>query len=132
MSSRLTKKSFVNVFGRLVKTPCVDLPTFAPRTRRPPTETVISGAVKVSNCTASRKLPRSGPWDLGFHPEVGQLRYAVRPSGEDDLAIKRCCHLRISDGSARGLRLLLRDMRPLSQPAAEGNVLARRLVERDQ
>ena len=50
MSSRLTKKSLVSVSGRLVKTPCVDFPAFAPRTRRPPTRTVISGAVSLSNC----------------------------------------------------------------------------------
>jgi len=37
MSSRLTKKSFVSVCGRLVKTTCMDFPAFAPRTRRPPT-----------------------------------------------------------------------------------------------
>src|SRR5271166_1096265 len=39
MSSRLTKKSIVNVPGRLVKTPCVGLPAFAPKARRPPTST---------------------------------------------------------------------------------------------
>src|SRR6266852_8809459 len=50
ISSRLTKKSFVSVSGRLVKTPYVDFPAFAPRTRRPPTRTIISGAVSLSNC----------------------------------------------------------------------------------
>src|SRR5207249_4381223 len=53
MSSRLTKKSFVSVSGRLVKTPRVDFPGFAPSTRRPPTRTVISGAVSVSNWARS-------------------------------------------------------------------------------
>ena len=60
------------------------------------------------------------------------LANVKRGCGEDDLAGKRCCHICTSDGLARGLCVLLRDMRPLSQPAAEGNVLARRLVERDQ
>jgi hypothetical protein len=31
----------------------MDFPAFAPRTRSPPTRTVISGAVKVSNCARS-------------------------------------------------------------------------------
>ena len=53
MSSRLTKKSLVNSSGRFVKTPRSDCPTFAFRTRRPPTSTVISGAVRVSNCARS-------------------------------------------------------------------------------
>jgi len=52
MSSRLTKKSFVNVSGRLVKTPCLDCPKFAPRARMPPTRTVISGAVSCQLCRA--------------------------------------------------------------------------------
>ena len=38
------------VSGRLVKAPCADSPVFVFCTRRPPTRTVISGAVSVSNC----------------------------------------------------------------------------------
>ena len=53
MSSRLTKKSLVSVPGRSVKTPCGEPPALAPRTRRPPTRTVISGAVSVSSCALS-------------------------------------------------------------------------------
>ena len=55
MSSRLTKKSFVSVSGRLVKTPCFDCPKFAFRTRKPPMRTVISGAVSFSNCALSTR-----------------------------------------------------------------------------
>ena len=53
MSSRFTKKSFVSTPGRLVKTPFLDWPSLALRTRRPPISTVISGAVKVSSCALS-------------------------------------------------------------------------------
>ena len=53
MSSRFTKKSLVSVSGRSVKTPCSDWPEFASRTRRPPTSTVISGAVSVSRLARS-------------------------------------------------------------------------------
>ena len=53
MSSRLTKKSLVSASGRLVKTPCFVRPKLVFRTRRPPTSTVISGAVSVSNCALS-------------------------------------------------------------------------------
>ena len=79
-----------------------------------------------------------------FLPEVGQLRFALRPSGEDDLAGKSRCHIGIFDGepgeeglfsafgSARSRRLLICDMGPSSQPAAKGDVLAWRLVKRDQ
>ena len=55
MSSRLTKKSFVSVSGRSVKTPCLVCPKFAPSARKPPTSTVISGAVSVSNCARSSR-----------------------------------------------------------------------------
>src|SRR5438105_13517763 len=48
MSSRLTKKSLVNVSGRSVKTPCGDRPKLAFRARMPPIRTVISGAVSVN------------------------------------------------------------------------------------
>jgi hypothetical protein len=48
MSSRFTKKSLLNVPRRLVKTPSSDGRAFAFRTRRPPTRTVISGALSVS------------------------------------------------------------------------------------
>jgi hypothetical protein len=53
MSSRLTKKSLVSDSGRLVKTPCCDLPALVFRTRIPPTRTVSSGAVNVSSCALS-------------------------------------------------------------------------------
>ena len=53
MSSRFTKKSFVSVPGRLVRTPCWDRAKLVFRTRRPPMRTVISGAVSVSNCARS-------------------------------------------------------------------------------
>ena len=53
MSSRLTKKSLVSVPGASVNTPTVDSPALAPRTRRPPTSTVISGAVRVSRYALS-------------------------------------------------------------------------------
>ena len=53
MSSRLTKKSLVSVSGRLVKTPCWDCRQLASSTRRPPTRTVISGAVSVNSCARS-------------------------------------------------------------------------------
>jgi hypothetical protein len=48
MSSRLTKKSFVRRPGRSVNTPCPAPPWLTPRARRPPTNTVISGAVSRS------------------------------------------------------------------------------------
>ena len=46
--------------GRLVKTPCCVLPTLASRTRRPPISTVISGAVRVSNCALSISSASAG------------------------------------------------------------------------
>ena len=48
MSSRFTKKSLVNVPGRLVNTPTFDCPAFAFSARSPPMSTVISGALSVS------------------------------------------------------------------------------------
>src|SRR5262249_46629030 len=60
MSSRLTKKSLVNFSGCLVRTPCLDPPALAPSTRRPPTRTVISGAVSLNNC-ARPATPPPGP-----------------------------------------------------------------------
>ena len=53
MLSRFTKKSFVNVSGRSVRIPNPDWQTFVSRTRKPPTRTVISGAVSVSICARS-------------------------------------------------------------------------------
>ena len=53
MSSRLTKKSLVSASGFVVKTPCFAPPALAPSTRRPPTSTVISGAVSVRSCALS-------------------------------------------------------------------------------
>jgi hypothetical protein len=43
-----------------VKTPCLDCPTLAFRTRRPPTSTVISGAVRVSSCALSTSSSSAG------------------------------------------------------------------------
>ena len=64
MSSRLTKKSFVSEPGVAVKAPLGDLSQFAPRTRRPPTRTVISGALRLrrfalsmSMYSSDRRLP---------------------------------------------------------------------------
>ena len=60
MSSRFIKKSLVSVSGRWVKTPSADRPTFAFRARRPPTSTVISGAVSVSMCARSTSNSSAG------------------------------------------------------------------------
>ena len=50
--------------GAVVKTPSGDCPQFAPSTRRPPTRTVISGALRVSRfarstsrCSDGSRLP---------------------------------------------------------------------------
>src|ERR1700761_8847066 len=61
MSSRSTKKSLVSVSGFLVKTPCFGCPAFS--TRRPPTSTVISGAVSSSNCARSTS---NSSFDIGL------------------------------------------------------------------
>ncbi|PWU45816.1 hypothetical protein DLJ47_33810 [Micromonospora sp. S4605] len=53
MSSRLRKKSVVNVSGRSVRTPCGACPALALRTRMPPIRTVSSGAVSVSRLARS-------------------------------------------------------------------------------
>src|SRR4051795_7889077 len=47
------KKSLVSVPDRSVKIPCLDDPWFAPRARRPPTRTVICGAVSFSRLARS-------------------------------------------------------------------------------
>ena len=60
MSSRFTKKSLVNVPGRLVKTPCSDCPELAFRARMPPTSTVISGAVNFSKNARSTSSVSGG------------------------------------------------------------------------
>jgi hypothetical protein len=50
ISSRLTKKSLLSVPGLAVNTPCWVTPlALAPRARRPPTSTVISGTVSVQH-----------------------------------------------------------------------------------
>ena len=68
MSSRLTKKSLVNVPGRSVNTPSSEPPWLTFRARSPPMSAVISGAVSVggwparaaaSRATASRRLGSS-------------------------------------------------------------------------
>ena len=46
----------VSTPGRSVSTPCDDSPAFAPSTRRPPTSTVISGALSVSRLARSIEL----------------------------------------------------------------------------
>src|SRR5438094_618273 len=63
MSSRFTKKSLVSTSGRLVKTPCFVPPELVFRTRMPPTSTVSSAAVSVSNC--ARSISNSSP-DTGY------------------------------------------------------------------
>src|SRR5438034_10675911 len=65
MSSRFTKKSLVSASGRLVKTPCFVCPTLVFKTRMPPTRTVISGAVSVSNCARSTSNSSA---DTGYLP----------------------------------------------------------------
>ena len=66
MSSRFTKKSLVSASGRLVKTPCWDWPKLVFRTRMPPTSTVISGAVRVSNCALSTSSSSADTVYLAF------------------------------------------------------------------
>ena len=64
-SSRLTKKSLVSVPGRSVRTPERRPPVFAPSTRRPPTSTVISGALRVSRFARSTSRYSAGSrWPL--------------------------------------------------------------------
>ncbi|EFF49396.1 hypothetical protein XAUC_02150 [Xanthomonas citri pv. aurantifolii str. ICPB 10535] len=60
MSSRLAKKSLLNTPGRLVKTPFLESSTLAPSTRRPPTSTVNSGAVRVSSWALSINSASAG------------------------------------------------------------------------
>src|SRR5476649_2754121 len=81
MSSRLTKKSFVSVSGRLVKTPCADCPVFAFSTRRPPTRTVISGAVSVSNRSEEHTSELQSHRDLHSFPT--RRSSDLGPLGED-------------------------------------------------
>jgi hypothetical protein len=49
----LTKKSLLSVLRPVVNTPCFEPPWLAPSTRRPPTSTVISGALSESSCARS-------------------------------------------------------------------------------
>src|SRR5690606_37671952 len=60
LSSRLTKKSFVRVPTFSVRTPSEEPSQLAPRTRRPPTSTVISGAVRVSRLARSSSSYSAG------------------------------------------------------------------------
>src|SRR5690606_20024299 len=53
MVSRFTKKSLVNLPGRSVNTPCLDPSKLMLIERKPPNNTVISGAVKVNKCALS-------------------------------------------------------------------------------
>ena len=102
MSSRLTKKSFVNVSGRLgedaVFSPARE---FAFRVRRPPTRTVISGAVSVAiapdppatlqptgGCPAAEIVaePVGDRLHYGEGVHVGLLLRSIRtPRGERDI-----------------------------------------------
>ena len=75
MSSRFTKKSLVNVSGRSVKTPCLVPPELAFRARMPPTRTVISGAVSVSNCARSTSSSSAGFRCLGSEVVAEPVRY---------------------------------------------------------
>ncbi|OQC04170.1 MAG: hypothetical protein BWX79_02546 [Alphaproteobacteria bacterium ADurb.Bin100] len=56
MSTRFTKKSLLSRPSRSVKTPSRAPSTLAPSTRRPPTSTVISGALSVSSCARSSSI----------------------------------------------------------------------------
>src|SRR5450830_231144 len=60
MSSKFRKKSLLRTPGRDVSTPCCAGPALAPRTRKPPTSTVISGAVKVNNWALSISSASAG------------------------------------------------------------------------
>ena len=98
MSSRFTKKSLVNVPGRLVSTPTLDCGVFALRARRPPTSTVISGALRVSrkarstsrysagtSCPSPRKLRNpsaSGSSTANDSTSVWSCDASVRPGAK--------------------------------------------------
>ena len=89
MSSRLTKKSLVSVPGLSVKTPCLDLPALAPSTRRPPTSTVISGAVSVSSCARSTSSSSAG---IGCLPRnsCGSRRRSARARRRSATSVCSC------------------------------------------
>ena len=70
MSRRCTKKSLVNVPGRFVNTPCFDCPVFASSARRPPTSTVISGALSVSR--KARSISRCSAGTGALSDEVAE------------------------------------------------------------
>ena len=91
MSSRLTKKSLVSVPSFLVKTPCLDPPALAPSTRRPPTSTVISGAVSRSNCARSTSAS-SGAMNCAAccWCSCGSRRRAARAARSDSTSVCSC------------------------------------------
>ena len=111
MSRRLTKKSLVSVPFREVSTPRSEPSWFAPSTRRPPTSTVISGAVSVSRLALSTSRcsagfcaplpgvvaePVGGRLEHGEGLDVGLVLRRVRaPRGEG--------HLDVEAGVPRGL-----------------------------
>ena len=74
ISSRFTKKSLVRTSGRLVKTPCLELSKFVFKTRMPPTRTVISGAVSVSNWALSTSNSSVANCDISFSDNCGNHR----------------------------------------------------------
>ncbi|SQA02555.1 Uncharacterised protein [Serratia marcescens] len=94
MSSRLTKKSLVSACGRWVNTPCGVPPTLAPSTRSPPTSTVISGAVRVSNCALSTSSVSAGTRYLPFR----KLR---KPSASGSIASKESTSVCSCEASMR-------------------------------
>src|ERR1700722_14684169 len=61
ISSRLTKKSLVKASGFLVKTPNLVWPWLVFNTRRPPINTVSSGAVSVRSCALSSSSTSAVP-----------------------------------------------------------------------
>mmetsp|Transcript_16306 Transcript_16306/g.51030 ORF Transcript_16306/g.51030 Transcript_16306/m.51030 type:complete len:297 (+) Transcript_16306:214-1104(+) len=73
MSRMLVKKSVVSVPGLSVRMPTVDPPAFAPSARMPPTNTVISGAVRPSSCARSSSNS-SADWPFAPAPSPIKLR----------------------------------------------------------
>ena len=100
MSSRFLKKSLVSACGLWVRTPYRVCPTLALSTRRPPTRTVISGAVSVSNCARSTSSASAGD-------RVSSLLVISKAVGE---------RLERSEGIHIGLLL-----RSVHAPGREGN-----------
>ncbi len=93
-SSSRTKKSLVSVPGRSVKTPCGAPPTLASRARRPPTSTVISGAVSDSRLARSSSRVSGG----SFSPAGRKLR---NPSALGSRTLKVSASVCSSEASVR-------------------------------